>query len=239
MHQRFMSFASQHASRASTTRRSLPWVRVALVSAVALSCNAATAQSGEVYVGVGLPGLTLGYAYPVSANFGVRGEASTLGTRKQRRSEEGIEYDARLKADRFSLLGDWYPGGTGFRLTAGLAANNYKLTLDGSGAGGSITVGNTTYQTTAADGLTVLVKMPSTVPYLGVGYGHQQGSAGFRFGFDLGAYIGKGKVSSTPRGQLASAQAQADVNREVAEIRDGVGKIKALPQLGVSMGYAF
>jgi hypothetical protein len=212
-----------------------------VTAAVCLGASSAatSVHAGEVYLGLGLPGVTLGYAHALSSAFGVRVEASTLGTRRERRNEEGVDYDARLKTDRVSLLADWYPLGGGFRLTGGIASNNYKLSLDASGAGGSITVGATTYTTTADDGLLVQVKMPRTAPYIGLGWGHQSGPGGFRFGVDLGAYIGKGKVTATPRGQLAAAQAQADVDREVAEIRDGAGKIKALPQLGVSFGYAF
>jgi hypothetical protein len=225
--------AQRIAARATRSR--------VVTAAVCLGASAfsVSVAAGEVYLGLGAPGVTLGYAQPLSSAFGVRIEASTLGSRRERRNEEGVDYDARLKTDRVSLLADWYPVGGGFRLTGGIASNNYKLTLDASGAGGSITVGTTTYTTTADDGLLVQVKMPRTVPYLGLGWGHQSGPGGFRFGVDLGAYIGKGRVTATPRGQLAAAQAAADIDREVTEIRDGVGKIKALPQLGVSFGYAF
>jgi hypothetical protein len=195
-------------------------------------------QAGEVYLGLGAPGVTLGYAHPTAPTFAVRGEASTLGTRKDTRTEDGIRYDARLKTERFSVLGDWFVGGAGFRFTGGLASQNYKLSLDGSGAGGTLTVGGTTYTTTSADGLLVEVKAPSFVPYLGLGWGHHD-AKGWRFAFDLGAYIGKAKVSVTPRGQLAQPAAQADVDAEVAELRDGVGKVRVLPQLGVSVGFSF
>lgn len=196
------------------------------------------ATAGEVYGAIGVPGLTLGYSHPVNASLGVRGEASTLGTRKHSTTENGITYNGELRGNRASLLGDWFVAEGGWRITGGLAFSDYKFTLDGSGSAGTIAVGNTIYNTTAADGLLVEVKFPKLMPYLGLGWGHHAAS-GWRLGFDLGAYIGKGKLTVTPRGQLALPAAQNDVNAEVEQLRQGAGKVNYLPQLGVNVGYSF
>lgn len=204
----------------------------------ALLVAAPLAQAGEVYLGGGASGVTLGFAQPLNPLVGWRAEVSTLGKHRKQLQEEGIAYTAQLKGERAALMGDWFVTGGGFRLTGGLAYQTYQWTLDGSGAGGTMTVGNTTYVTTAADGLLVEVKMPKTVPYVGLGWGHQA-DRGWRFAFDVGAFIGKAKLTVTPRGQLASPLAQADIDAEMAELRDGVGKVKALPQLSFSLGYSF
>ncbi len=220
-------------SRPTRLRR----VMTAAVAAVA-ALSTMSALAGEVYGSLGAPGVSLGYAHPLSKTFGVRGEVSTLGSHNKTTTEEGISYQAKLKTERLSLLGDWFVADGGFRLTGGLGFQNYKLSLDGSGAGGTLSVGGTTYTTTSADGLLVEVKAPQTVPYLGLGWGHHD-AKGWRFAFDAGVYIGKAKITVTPRGQLADPAAQADVNAETAELRDGVGKIKMLPQFGFSVGYSF
>ncbi len=205
-----------------------------------LGLGALTAQAGEIYANAGFPGVGLGYAHPINSHFALRGDFMTLGTHKKDMNEEGIDYKGTLSTSRVALFADYFPFGGVFRLTAGITANNYKLELDASGASGELTVGDTTYRgLTAADGLNVKIKLPKTTPYLGIGWGHQQES-GFRFAFDLGAIIGKAKLDATTRGALASDPTiQAELDKELAELRDGVGKIKALPQITFSLGYSF
>jgi hypothetical protein len=197
------------------------------------------AQAGEVYANVGLPGIGLGYAHPIDSRFTVRADFMTLGSRSKSTTEEGIRYDGRYKLQRLAVLGDWFPFGGSFRLTGGLSSNQYKVTLDATGENGSLTIGDRTYTTTAADGLKVEVKFPSVTPYLGIGWGHQSAS-GWRFGADIGALVGRAKVDATVRGALASEpDIQANLDKELAELRDGVGKVRAIPQLSVAIGYSF
>lgn len=217
------------------SRLTLPLVvAVALAGTFTLS----TARAGEAYLAAGLPGVVLGYSQPVGAHFGVRADYATLGNRKDRRTEDGIDYDATLKANRAALLADWFPFAGSFRLSTGLTSNQYRLDLLATGAGGSLTIGNNTYTTTAQDQFRVQVKFPSSTPYLGFGWGHGNGS-GLRFSFDIGASIGKATVSYALSGPLAQRVSQADIDAELQQLRDGVGKIKAIPQLTLGLGYSF
>ena len=213
--------------------------RFAAVLALAATGLLPQAQAGEVYANVGLPGIGLGYAHPIDSRFTVRADFMTLGSRSKSTTEEGIRYDGRYKLKRLAVLGDWFPFGGSFRLTGGLSSNQYKVTLDATGENGSLTIGDRTYTTTAADGLKVEVKFPSVTPYLGIGWGHQSAS-GWRFGADIGALVGRAKVNATVRGALASEpDIQANLDKELAELRDGVGKVRAIPQLSVAIGYSF
>ena len=213
--------------------------RFAAVLALAATGLLPQAQAGEVYANVGLPGIGLGYAHPIDSRFTVRADFMTLGSRSKSTTEEGIRYDGRYKLQRLAVLGDWFPFGGSFRLTGGLSSNQYKVTLDATGENGSLTIGDRTYTTTAADGLKVEVKFPSVTPYLGIGWGHQSVS-GWRFGADIGALVGRAKVNATVRGALASEpDIQANLDKELAELRDGVGKVRAIPQLSVAIGYSF
>lgn len=165
------------------------------------------AQAGEVYANVGLPGIGLDYAHPIDSRFTVRADFMTLGSRSKSTTEEGIRYDGRYKLQRLAVLGDWFPFGGSFRLTGGLSSNQYKVTLDATGENGSLTIGDRTYTTTAAD---------------------------------IGALVGRAKVDATVRGALASEpDIQANLDKELAELRDGVGKVRAIPQLSVAIGYSF
>lgn len=211
--------------------------RIALALATSVAA-ASAAHAGEVYGNLGFPGVMLGYAMPVSERLTLRADIATLGDRSDRRSEAGISYDASLKTTRVALLADWFPMAGAFRFTGGVTSNQYKIDLLATGAGGSLTIGNTTYPTTAADRFDVQVKFPSTTPYLGIGWGHGVGS-GLRFSFDLGAAIGKAKVSYQLSGPAAGLVSQADVDAELAQLRDGVGKVRAIPQLSFGIGYSF
>lgn len=218
-----------------STPMHLAGIALALLS----TFGAATAHAGEVYANVGLPGIGLGYAHPIDSQFTVRGDFMTMGSRQKDTTEDGIAYTGRYKLQRVALFGDWFPFQGSFRLTGGLSSNNYRISLDASGAGGSLTIGDRTYTTGTGDGLNVEIKFPAVTPYLGIGWGHQTGS-GWRMAADIGALIGKAKVTATPRGALANeADIQANIDKELAELRDGVGKIRAIPQLSVSVGYSF
>ena len=212
-------------------------VAVTSIGAAAL-LSAGSARAGEVYLKAGLPGLVLGWAQPLNSYFGVRLDAATVGTLNERRVEDGIAYDAKLKADRTALLADWFPFGGGFRFTGGITSSKYSLDLLATGSGGSITVGNTTYTTTSADRFNVKVKLPSSMPYVGLGWGHQV-NTGLRFSFDIGAKLGKATLSYALSGPWTSRVSQADIDAELAELRDGVGKIKLVPQLTLGLGYSF
>jgi hypothetical protein len=212
-------------------------VAVASIAAAAL-LSAGSTQAGELYLNAGVPGLVLGWAQPLSRHFGLRLDAATVGTLNERRIEDGITYDARLKGDRAALLADWFAFGGGFRLTGGVTSSRYSMDLLATGSGGSITVGNNTYTTTAADRLSVQIKLPSSMPYVGLGWGHQY-SRGLRFSFDVGAKLGKAKLSYALTGPWASNVTQADIDAELSELRDGVGKERLLPQLTFGLGYSF
>ncbi|CAD5373703.1 conserved exported hypothetical protein [Rubrivivax sp. A210] len=205
-----------------------------------LAALAFQAQAGEVYAPIGIPGIGIGYAQPVNSMFTLRADFMTLGSRSKDTTEDGITYQGRYKLQRTALLVDLFPMAGSFRFTAGAVLSTYKGTLDASGASGTITIGDTTYTgLSAADGMNVEIKFPSTTPYLGIGWGHQAGS-GLRFSFDIGAAIGRAKLTASPRGQLASEPTiQADIDKELAELRDGVGKVRAIPQLSFGIGYSF
>jgi hypothetical protein len=213
--------------------------RAGLVLAACAGLLAGSAQAGEFYGQVGFPGAGIGFAQPVSDAVTLRADAITLGSRTSEYVEQGITYQGTLKANRVAVFADWFPFGGVFRFTGGLAANKFDLTLDASGSGKTITVGNNAYTLSPGDSLTMQVKYPRTMPYFGVGWGHQANVTGLRISFDVGALIGKPKVTATGRGQFANASAQADIDREVAQVNDSFGKLSLLPQFSFSLGYSF
>ena len=213
-----------------------------LMLAASAAFSAPAVQAGEFYAGAGLPGLMVGFAQPLNDNFGLRADWATLGSRQRQLTEEGVHYDAKLGFNRLGVFGDWFPGGGGFRFTAGVTFNKLTADLVAQGDGvTTLTIGGRSFVADPADRLNVTVKYPKTTPYLGIGYGHQL-SEGWGFTFDLGASYGKATVSETHSGPNLSNPAivsQADIDRELAELRDGAAKVRYIPQISVGFNYRF
>ncbi len=210
-----------------------------LAAMAAALCCAASAHAGEVYTGIGTHGLMLGYAQPVAPHVTVRADYASFGKRNRQENEEGIDYDAKITFNRIGLFADAFPFAPGgFRLTGGVTFNNWKVDMEGRGNGGTINIGGTNYTMTSADRLNVKIEYPKTTPYVGIGYGHQL-STGWGFVFDLGASIGKAKVTETHSGPNLSLASQADIDREMAEVREGAGKVKAIPLIAIGFNYRF
>jgi hypothetical protein len=198
----------------------------------------ASALAGDVYVKAGLPGGIVGYAQPIGSHFGLRVDLATVGEVQEQRQSNGIQYDAKLKLNRAALLADWFPLAGGFRVTGGVTTNQYRLDMQASGAGGTLTIGNTRYTTTSADELLVNVRFPTTTPYVGFGWGHQV-ATGLRFSADVGAMFGRASLSSSVNGPLAQRVTQADLDAELASFRNSVAKVRAVPQISLGLGYSF
>ena len=216
--------------------------RPLVVAALACASAAAHAVGGEPYGSLGTTGVLIGWGLPVSERIKLRVDASTLGNRRDTFSEEGVEYDGRLKVRRLGLFADWFPGASGFRLTGGATYNDIRVDATSRGTGGSITLGGTTYPVTAADRFDVSIRFPRFMPYVGIGWGlHPTSSSGRGWGLnlDLGASIGKPKVRGSVSGPLGSLVSQADVDRELGELRGRADDYGAYPQLSIGLSYRY
>jgi hypothetical protein len=141
------------------------------------------------------------------------------------------------------LLADWFPSGSSFRVTAGATFNDVGFDLYANGAGQKVDINGRQLSLSANDSLNIQVKMPSTTPYIGIGFGHKPGSKGWGFHSDFGASLGKFKVTETRTGGLVNGGSlgvtQSDVDKELADVREGVAKLKFLPQLTLGVSYHF
>ena len=200
----------------------------------------APAHAWQIYAQLGLPTFGVGIAHPVTSGVVVRADYVTTGALSDRRTEEGIDYDASGKISRFALLADWHPGGGGFRVTGGVNVNNSALDLVALPAGNSITLGGQTFPVTSADRFDATIDFPRVTPYIGIGWGSVGRDSGWHLTADLGISIGRASLSARVSGQLAQVPGiDAAVDRELAELRDGVGKVRAIPQFTLGIGYRF
>lgn len=150
------------------------------LTAAALLSLSSVCAAGELYGSLGIPGVMLGYAQPINPYLTLRGDLATAGTYNKAMDEDGVHYQGHVKAHRAALLADVFPFGGVFRVTAGLTTNQYKLSLDASGAGKVVQIGDNNYALGPGDGFLVDIKFPSTTPYLGIGWGHQADKEGGR-----------------------------------------------------------
>lgn len=209
-------------------------------AAVALAMGACSAFAAEIYANIGLPGVMLGYAHAINPSFTVRGDLASLGNYNKDQTESGIDYKAKASFSRLGIFGDYFPFSGGFRLTGGLTVNNQKIDLTSKAQPGStIVVGDQTVNMSADDRLYVAIKVPKTTPYIGLGWGHQQANKGFGFVADIGATIGKAKLTVEATGTNLSAVSQTNLDKETQELRDGVGKITFIPQISLGLNYRF
>lgn len=205
--------------------------------AVALSATTLTAQAGDVYAGIGFPGLTLGYSHTLTPSIKVRGEyAGGLSMSKSGQSG-GVNYDAKVKANRLGAFADWYPGGSGFHLTGGLTLSD--ISGDFKSRGGQSTIGGKPVNLTGRT-FNVALKFPDVTPYVGVGWSSHPASAkGWSARAELGFQIGKFNTTVTQNVVGVGGITQDDVDAEVKKVRDAVTKLSVLPSVSVGVNYRF
>lgn len=182
----------------------------------------------------------LGYAHTVNNDWGLRADIATLGQVSRDFTESGITYQGKVKANRLGLFADYFPTTGGFRLTGGLTFNQITAKLRSQFNGTTmVTVGSQTVIPTANDYFNADIKFPRVTPYLGLGWGHQARDRGFGFVADVGVMIGKAKVTTSTNVVGRFGITQADVDTETQKLRDGVGDVKAIPQLSLGLSYRY
>jgi hypothetical protein len=205
--------------------------------AAAVAATAGQAHADTFYTGVGTSGLMLGYAKSLSSAFTLRGDFAGLPDVSRDAIEAGVSYASTIKSDRGALLMDWYVAGD-MRLTGGFTFNRMRTDLRASGNGGAVTIGDTTYTSGPGDRFDVSMRVPSTTPYVGLGYGRftPYGSAVV---VDLGASFGRPSLSETHGGPHLGNISQADLDKELDQLREGIGRARYVPQISLGLNLRF
>ena len=208
------------------------------LSLMALS-GSALAQGVGVYGVVGTGGLGVGLNLPVGSALGIRGELASL-TESDTYTEDQITYKGDLKLKGNGVFVDFRPFMGSFRMVGGATFGGTSAALNAQATNGSVTIDGQRFDATG-NSLRADIKYPSTMPYLGVGWGHGRfNEPGWTFALDLGVSIGKPKVRLTGSGGLlAQSGAQAAIAAEERKVQDDLNSAKVLPMVKVSVGYQF
>lgn len=217
-------------------------MKIKLFALSALFAAAATASIGahaqDVYLGAGLPGLaTIGYAAPMGKNWGLRADYAGGLNASLDGNRDGVNFTGNLKYSAFGAYADWFPFDGGFRLVGGVRVTDGKVDLNATGSGNAVINGVNVNM--AGEYYNVTVKMPSTMPYVGIGYGHQRSDPGLGFYFDVGVMIGTPEVSSATSLVTSGKVTQADVNAQNQKLRDGVSGVGFIPSVSLGVVYRF
>ena len=210
-----------------------------ILTALVFAAASASAQAGDLYLGLGFPTYTVGYAHTLNDAFGLRGEYSSLGTVKRDTVEDGINYQVRFKHQVVGAYGDWHPTAGGFRVVGGITLNDTKVNLVATSATATANINGKTVSL-AGETYNVDLIYPKVTPYVGVGYGFSPTSApGFGFYVDAGVNIGKFKTEATTSLVGKQGITQADVDAETSQLRESTAKLSVLPKLSVGVNYRF
>ncbi len=165
----------------------------------------------------------------------------------------GTFYNGNLNLSTIHTLIDWYPGGTGLRLTAGLVLNNNTISLsavpDSSNSNGNYTnytLNGNTYTSNQIGNVNATVSFQKLAPYFGVGYGNPLAAHG-RLGMtaDLGVlYQGNANenltVTCVPGLDAGTcSQIQSDAAAQRSTDQSNLSRFGFYPLLSISLYYLF
>jgi len=203
------------------------------ILAIALVLAPAMAHAdGSVGVRAGTLGLGLEFSYPISQRLGVRLNADSYSYSRTF-NQDNIDYDGKATLRTGSLLFDFYPFASNFRISAGPVYNGNKLAL--STPVQTLDINGTQY-TASLDGH---VDFKKYVPYAGIGYGRPI-SSGFSLTFDLGV-IFQGSPTATLTGTCTGTCTgfQNDVAAQQASLNDSIKNFRYYPVLSLGLAYTF
>ena len=161
------------------------------------------------------------------------------------RSENDVDYDAKLQLRTFTALADWHPFDGGFRTSLGLVANQNKFDMVGKPSGtGTYDLNGTPYNASDIGSLKGKLTFNSTAPYLGIGWGNAVAKdTNWNFSFDLGVlFQGKPKFALTTDSAYCranTANCQDNLNAEQAKTESDMKNYRWYPVISFGASYQF
>ena len=190
-------------------------------------------QSFAVKVNAGSMGGGVEVVYQAheSANLRLGGNFFGLSYLYESGTDEEFDLDSDFSLGMFSLLADWHPGKSQFRVTGGLLYNNNSISA-ALIPKQSYTVGGDKYTPDELGRLNADFSFNSLAPYLALGFGNPFSGSRFGFNTDVGfVYQGAPKVSLSADGLLAPSAEQGP------QLQENVSWAKFYPVLTFGLSY--
>jgi hypothetical protein len=211
-----------------------------VLAAAGLNAAASGARVGEFYpVAPAAPSAAMAedVLAPSSSRFALRAEPISYDSVARDSIDDTGLRSSVLKADRGSLLMDWYFAGR-MRLTSGLNLASSWFDLRTSARSGGFIVRDDVAVPTPIERIEASSAWPGTAAYLGLGYGASGGSGG-AVRFDLNGSMGRLGVAGAQPGPQLGGVSQADLDRELALLRENVSRVRLVPQVSLGMNLKF
>jgi hypothetical protein len=155
-------------------------------------------------------------------------------------STSDINYNGKATLENGGLIGDWYPFGSGFRLSGGIKVNGNNATVTANPATSStIIVNNVPYATTGSS-INGKVTFDEAAPYAGLGFGGRI-FGGPTLGIDLGAmFQGTPRSALTASGPITGLPGFAgNFAVEQVEFQNKIKNFTIYPVAAISLGWRF
>lgn len=221
-------------------------VRSGIAAAALVLAAPVCAQDIAPYLQGGISGFGVGVSIGTGTPIRVRADLYHGMTANLDQTESGVRYTGKLKYAESGLYLDWYPTPSRFRISGGLFFNRSKLDLTANaGPGVTAEINGRVYAMTGDDTVTAKVTYPSTMPYLGVGWGFGSFDRGWNLVADVGLAFGRPSTtldaSASLRAKVTAAGLNADneLAAERQQLQDSVRKFFAYPVARIGVGYRF
>ncbi len=198
--------------------------------------------AGARPLGVSLKAGTLGAGGDVTVNLGKK--ANLRGGINLFNYDDTVDLDeatvdGEIDWQTMSVLLDWHPAGSGFRLSGGVVFNENEISMTAS-PNDTLEFQGTDYTVQSLDGQVTFNELS---PYLGIGYGDAVGGNGrFHFTCDFGVmFHGEPEVSlrATAQNPAIQAQLDQDVQAERDEFQEDIDGFVIYPVVSVGFSFAF
>ena len=149
---------------------------------------------------------------------------------------DGVDYTATLGMQTVAALADFRPMNNGFFISGGVMQNSNEIDATATvTAADPVTIGTNTITSGVVNSG---ISFDDVSPYVGIGY-RQPASA--KSGWSLAAEAGvllQGDPNITLK-ESTGTVSQADIDAEIASVRDDVDALKNLPVLSIGAVYNF
>ena len=210
-------------------------------SAFALFANSALAQDSNLRFGLGIStlGANLEGAYRINQNWAVRSVLSGGISTKNlggggTQTIDGVTYNTSGQLGGFALLGDYYTGSSGFRVSGGALISNTSFSgSTTAGPNNQITIGTATFNSGETANASVAFKRKVS-PMATLGYDWDIGRR-----FTLSGEIGAIAMGGLNVSLTAPAAPANDVAAEVQNINDELSQFGVYPYIAITASYRF
>jgi outer membrane protein W len=172
----------------------------------------------------------------VNTRFGLNFYHGTYDT-----TRDEVEYDIDVNLQSWTLLLDWYPSNSEFRVSGGFLYNGNNVEVLGKPAK-AMRIGDTKYTPAEIGTLTYKADFRKFAPYLGIGVSNaNRKDRQWSFTFDLGViFQGSPDMQLSANGLLASDPIfQEELRKEEADAKDEIHNIKYYPVIAFGVTYRF